>query len=108
MRGLINEEKFKTLLQRNEKGVQKRREIRAILQMVQTIVTDTALRVERKFENVNPQTHLNTIIPNFLKEIEGIRIYANEQLLEIAKTYKSAAIVLRPNMRLGSLKDLEE
>ena len=106
MRGIINEEKFKTLLQRNEKGAQKRREIRAILQMVQTTVTDTALRVERKFENVNPQTHLNTIIPNFLEEIEGIRVYANEQLLEIAKTYKSAAIVLRPNMRLGSLKDL--
>jgi len=107
MRGLIDEAKFKTLLQRNEKGVQKRREIRAILQMVQTTVTDTTLCVERKFENITPDTHLNTIIPSFLEEIEGIRTYANEQLMEIAKTYKSAPIVLLKNMKLGNLKELD-
>ena len=107
MRGLIDEAKFKTLLQRNEKGVQKRREIRAILQMVQTAVTDTTLCTERKFETITPDTHLDTIVPSFLEELEGIRVYANEQLMEIAKTYKSAPIVLLKNMKLGNLKELD-
>ena len=98
MRGIIDEERFKTLLQRSEKGTQKRREIRDVLLMVVTTITDVTLRLESKISDTSP---LCNDIRIFFEEVKGIRDYANAQLADLAKTYKSAPIVLEYNMELS-------
>jgi len=99
MRGVIDEERFKTLLQRTEKGLQKRREIRDILLMVHTTMTDITLCLDHTLTNRSPLCH---IIPAFLdKKVEHIRSYANEQLADLAKTYKSAPISFDTDMKLN-------
>uniref|UniRef100_A0A6C0HRU8 RING-type domain-containing protein n=1 Tax=viral metagenome TaxID=1070528 RepID=A0A6C0HRU8_9ZZZZ len=98
MRGITDETRFKTLLQRNEKNIQKRREIRNIFQMVVTAATDVILRLNN---SLLQRVHLKVVFENFLKEIQGIRKYANEELTEVTKTYKCTPIALSYDMTLG-------
>lgn len=97
MRDQITEEKFKVLLQRNEKGNQKRQEIRAIFQMVQTTVTDTIHRFQA---NMTSKENIAELLPIALNEISAIADYANEQFAEIAKTYKMPLISLASDLKI--------
>lgn len=101
MRGHISEEKFKILLQRNEKGHQKREEIRAIFQMVQMTSTDI---VRRFSSNIIRDVHMVNILPRALQEISAIADYANEQFAEIAKTYKMPQISLTRDLKIMEKK----
>ena len=101
MRGHITEETFKTLLQRSEKGNQKRQEIRAIFLMVQTSASD----VIRRFEsNINSRDELVEMLPITIQEISAIAEYANEQFAEITKTYKMPPISLASNLKINEKK----
>jgi len=98
MRNHINEETFKTLLQRSEKSNQKRQEIRAIFQMVQTTSTD----VIRRFQStVAKDVRMSDILPNAINEISAIAEYANNQFADIAKTYKMPLISLSSNLKIN-------
>ena len=96
MRGKITEEKFKVLLQRNEKSNQKRQEIREILQLVVTASTDTIRRLE---SNLTEGVRLSQIIPECIASIAALSKYANEQFAEISKTYKCPVISLDDTLR---------
>lgn len=101
MRNHINEETFKTLLQRSEKSNQKRQEIRAIFQMVQTASTD----VIRRFQStVATNVQMVEILPTTIQEISAIAEYANEQFADIAKTYKISPISLTSNLKIEEKK----
>jgi hypothetical protein len=102
MRGITDETRFKTLLQRNEKNIQKRREIRGIIQMVVTATTDVTLRLNN---SLSQRVHLFPFFKNYLKEIEGIREYANEELAELTKTYKCTSIALGRDMTIGKAEE---
>jgi hypothetical protein len=102
MRNHISEETFKTLLQRSEKGNQKRQEIRAIFQMVQTTSTD----VIRRFQTtVIRNVQMVDILPPAIQEISAIAEYANDQFAEIAKTYKMSPISLTGSLRINEKKN---
>jgi len=88
MRNLITEDVFKTTLQRNEKKVEKYREIHNILTILLTTVTDIILR----FRTYLAQTSNNEFNDTILKEIIPIVDYVNECLRDTAKTYKSKII----------------
>lgn len=101
MRGHLSEEKFKILLQRNEKGNQKRQEIRTIFQMIQMTSTDI---IRRLSATIVRAAHLVDILPNAIQEISAIADYANEQFAEIAKTYKMPQISLTSELKISEKK----
>ena len=100
MRNHINEETFKTLLQRSEKSNQKRQEIREIFQMIQTTSTD----VIRRFQSTIKDVNMVEILPSAIQEISAIAEYANDQFAEIAKTYKIPPISLTSNLNIEEKK----
>lgn len=101
MRDQITEEKFKVLLQRSEKSSQKRQEIRAIFQMVQTTATDIIIRLE---SNLVDNARIGEFFPDTIREISGIAEYANEQFAEISKTYKCPCIFLGKTLNIEAKK----
>jgi hypothetical protein len=88
MRNFITEDAFKTTLQRNEKKVEKYREIHNILTILLTTVTDIILR----FRTYLSETTNNELSDTILKEINPIVDYVNECLRDTAKTYKSKVV----------------
>ena len=88
MRNFITEDAFKTTLQRNEKKVEKYREIHNILTILLTTVTDIILRFRGHVAEV-PNNEFSDAI---LKEINPIVDYVNECLRDTAKTYKSKVV----------------
>ena len=96
MRNIISEVQFKTQLQRNEKRVEKKREIHNVLDIILTTLTDIILRFE---------AHLNTAEiddwnMDILEEIDPIVDYANGCLLDISRVYKSRVIQFSNEIRL--------
>jgi len=82
MRGVISEEKFKTVLQRTQKKHDKNREIGLILQMLFNSATDILLRL------------LDVIVKpgwsndySVLYELRHIITYSNECFLDVASTF---------------------
>jgi hypothetical protein len=95
MRNLITEDYFKTTLQRNEKKCEKNREIRNILDILKTTVTDIVFRFE---------AHLNSALNNqwtfdILEEIDPIVDYSNDCLSDISKVYNSKRLNFSNEMR---------
>jgi len=88
MRNIITEDDFKTILQRNEKKVEKYREIHNVLTILLTTVTDIILR----FRTYLSGTTNNEFNDTILKEINPLVDYVNECLRDTAKTYKSKNI----------------
>lgn len=88
MRNVITEDEFKTTLQRNEKKVEKYREIHNVLTILLTTVTDIILR----FRTYLSGTTNNEFNDTILKEINPLVDYVNECLRDTAKTYKSKNI----------------
>lgn len=88
MRGHISEEKFKVMLQRSEKNAAKCNEMRGILLLLVATVTD----IVRRLENDLQYHTIDELFPTFAVEMKSIQEYTNEELQEVAKTYKSGAL----------------
>lgn len=102
MQGKITEEKFKVLLQRSEKSSQKRQEIRDIFLMIQTTATDIIIRLEA---GIAPGANMEELITTSIVEISSIADYANEQLGEVRKTYKTLDIFIDHNLKVDHKKE---
>ncbi len=88
MRNFITKEQFKVDLQRNEKRNRKTTEIRNILNILMTTVTEIIFRF---WDHLNVAEH-NMFVCDILEEIDVIVDYTNEVLLDISKTYGSKLI----------------
>jgi len=95
MRNIITEDHFKTTLQRNEKKVDKHREIYNVLTILQTTITDIVFRFINHLTEAPPGNWNITI----LEEIDPIVNYVNECLRDTAKTYKSKLIQFSNEIR---------
>lgn len=96
MRNQITEEQFKISLQRNEKKNEKSREVRNVLDILFTTVSDIIFRF---------RAHLNTAPANkwegtILEELDVIVDYVNECLADISHTYTSKKIVFYNDIRM--------
>jgi len=90
LRNTIDEPTFKTLLQRNDKKIQKKREINGVIQLVIQTLTDIVFRFQLEVTSNTSWNNDYTI----LDENVAIKEYANECFRDIAKTYGSKALVI--------------
>jgi hypothetical protein len=95
MRNLITEDHFKTTLQRNEKKYEKNREIRNILDILKTTVTDIVFRFAAHLNSSQD----NNWSPDILEEIDPIVDYSNDCLSDISKVYNSKRLRFSNEMR---------
>jgi hypothetical protein len=96
MRNQITEDKFKTQLQMNEKKNQKTTDIRNVLNVLMTTVTDIILR----FHNYLASAPDNNFDMAILEEIVTIVDYANDCFLDISTTYKSKRLHVANDIRI--------
>jgi hypothetical protein len=85
MRQEIDEKQFKMSLQRNEKKVQKRTEMRNVIQLLDETAIHIILRFKRHIETCRNYEVEQTI----LSELDALVKYVNENLAEIDETYGS-------------------
>ena len=85
MMNLLDEDRFKMLLQQNEKRTEKKREIYNVLEVLMNTMTDILFRFLAHLRVSAPGNYQTAI----LDEIAPIVAYVNEQLAEIGRTYKS-------------------
>ena len=90
LRKNIDETTFKTLLQRNDKKIQKKREINGVIQLVVQTLTDIVLRFQVEI-TINGAWNNDYSI---LDECVAIKEYANECFREISKTYGSKVLTI--------------
>ena len=90
LRKNIDETTFKTLLQRNDKKIQKKREINGVIQLVVQTLTDIVLRFQVEI-TINGEWNNDYSI---LDENVAIKEYANECFREISKTYGSKVLTI--------------
>lgn len=83
MRNFISEDKFKVLLQQNDKKHQKNRDIVNIINMLHDTVYDILARI------LSFRVLTKEIFEAHFKEIDEIVNYANDCLEEVSKTYGS-------------------
>ena len=95
MRNLIDADKFKITLQRNEKKNEKNREMRNILDILKTTVTDIIYRFEAHLNSCET----NNWTPDILEEIDPIVDYANDCLGHISRAYSSKQIRFSNELR---------
>lgn len=88
MRNQIAETQFKLLLQRNEKKVEKAREIHNVLEILLNTITDIIFRFSAHLIEVLP----GEFVLDILEEIDPIVEYANGCLYDISKVYNSKQI----------------
>lgn len=104
MRNHLTEDEFKTQIQRLDKKHQKNREIHNIFTIMNSTVTDIlyrfdhAIKVAPNFSSSSDEE--NQKVCDILKEIDRIRDYVNECLVEISKTYGSRQLQFTDTMRL--------
>lgn len=98
MRNKITPERFKSLLQQRNKKAHKQREILNIIDVVVNTTTDILYRFREYLTN-SPRTECEVDI---LDEIDRIREYANECLVDISYTYGSVLLRFTDSMQLGS------
>ena len=96
MRQHITQDQFKISLQRNEKKNEKSREIRNVLDILFTTVTDIIYRFRAHLSSVA----VNKWEPTILEEIDVIVDYANECLADISHTYSSKPIRFLNDIRM--------
>jgi len=92
MRNNMSEEKFKTVIQQNDKKYQKNREILNVFTLLCETCTDIILRFNDSVLKREPITTFMAI----LDEINAIVIYANECFVDISHTFNSVTIVVSP------------
>lgn len=85
MMNQLDEDRFKTLLQQNEKRTEKKREMYNVLEVLLNTMTDILFRFLAHLRQCETGKYEMII----LDEIPAIVKYVNEQLMDIGKTYKS-------------------
>jgi len=85
MEGLIGEDVFKILVQRNDKKNRKNTEISQIITLCNTAVTDIIYRLHTYIKNSRPNEYSE--FDKYMSELQEIRNYCNNILREIAFTY---------------------
>ena len=98
MRNQISEEKFKLVLQRNQKRHEKNREVGLVLQMLCNSATDILLRFVQEIQQREWKGCRKT-----LDELKLIVNYANECFVDIFRTYNCKAIYVKPNLELTTI-----
>ena len=83
---MIDEDRFRILIQQAEKKMEKTREICDVMNFAYTAGSDILLRVYDLIETVIDMNKLEGMI----KELSTLRKYVNECLLDIANNYKSS------------------
>ena len=96
MMNKLDEDRFKTLLQQNEKRTEKKREIYNVMEVLMNTMTDILFRFMAHLRESEPGRYQTTI----LDEIGPIVAYVNEQLAEIGRTYKSRMRTFNKNIHL--------
>ena len=94
----IDENKFKCLIQQNDKKYQKTREIHNVLQMFIDASSDIMFRFRRDVESPNYELQFDT-----LNELIPLIEYTNECFIEISKTYHSVALHISKTLKLVSI-----
>lgn len=89
MRKQIDKEKFKALLQKREKDYSKSNEIHNVLAMFVNCLTEILYRINDNSKNSNADHNANAFIRDCILECNELRLYTNECLTRISKTYKS-------------------
>jgi hypothetical protein len=87
MMGNLSEEKFKKMVQQNDKRVMKYRELHNVF----TLLRDTVLDILIRF---NAELAENKFRPELLKEIDAIVEYFNGIFLDISKVYDGRAYII--------------
>ena len=100
LRNQLSAERFKVLIQQRNKKTHKHREILNVIDMVVNTVTDIVYRF-REYLASGAQTECNI---EMLDEIDSIREYANECLIDISYTYGSVLLSFAESMRMVSNK----
>ena len=96
MRNHITQEQFKISLQRNEKKNEKAREIRNVLDILFSTVTDIIYRFRAHLN----AAQINSWEANILEELDVIVDYVNECLVDISRTYASKPIQFYNDIRM--------
>jgi len=94
----ITEEKFKTVIQQNDKKHQKNREIHNLLQMFNDSCTDILFRFKQVAESRDFRFNME-----MLNEINPLVEYVNECFVEISKTYHSVLLHMDDKLSIGSV-----
>lgn len=97
--GEITEEKFKTMVQRNDKKDRKQTEIFNILQFAETTLADIVYRMIEDLSNTKNGNHK---FQELYKEIEGLREYCNNAFKEISDTYDCVTYQFNETFEFGS------
>ena len=96
----ISEEKFKTMLQRNNKKSGKNSEIYDILQFAETTLADIINRMVDDLKNSSPND--NKFQELFI-EVNGLREYCNSAFEDISKTYDCVLYTFDNNFKFNTL-----
>ena len=96
----ITQEKFKTLIQRNDKRHQKYNEITDVLNLVVTAATDIINRFANNLTVCEPNKYDLTI----LNELNELVDYANSLLKDIAKVYKCVTYYFNNELKFDTLE----
>jgi hypothetical protein len=97
LRKELQEDEFKKKVQRSNKIQEKKKEICSILQMFVQTVTDIFHRLDN---HIHTKDVSSLVV--YLEEVEGIRVYTNECLLEIATTYNQNKMILTEQLEVIS------
>jgi hypothetical protein len=92
MRNRLSEEKFKTIIQQNNKKHEKNREILNILTLLYDTCTDIILRFCQKIQNFSSEYSIEELS----NELVAIVTYSNECFIDIARTYSSKPLQMCP------------
>ena len=80
----IDEETFKTLVQRNDKKNRKNTEIAQVIQLANTAVTDIVFRIINNLRNSDANKHS---MEELMTEFDAIILYCNEIFKEVGFVY---------------------
>ncbi len=94
----ITEEKFKTVVQQNDKKHQKNREIHNLLQMFHDSCTDILFRLREKMESNDWKFEMD-----ILNEINPLIDYVNECFGDISRTYNSVLLQMDYKFNISSV-----
>jgi hypothetical protein len=86
----IDEETFKTLVQRNDKKNRKNTEIAQVLQLANTAVTDIAFRIIHDLRNSDANKHNLEVM---ISEFDAVINYCNEILKDVGFVYNCVQYV---------------
>jgi len=107
LRKEIDEDDFKKKVQRNNKLHDKKKEMYDILHLFVQTATDIFHRLNEHVRTHRKDVLLSSSIEKHLVEVEGIRVYTNECLEDIATTYNQKKVHLNDKVKLiKNLTDL--